>query len=701
MGTLALPFVFTRLLDFALQSRFKNYSASSEFFYHLDLFSTQSKLAKPFLLIIITLWLILVSTLLLHALSSDATASITHVVWDAMLGIGLNWSFVQKDVHSSIYAKIVGLFVALGGMMVTALLIEIVGDLVENKMDELRQGKSNVFETNHTVILGWSDKLVPLIRELAFAQKDASRKRSIVILAEMNKMDMEERLRRAHIHLHGTLVICRSGDPLLIENLVRVSVSYAQNIVILSQPVRVTISGTFQTLTPSDSDAWVIRSVMTLCEMNNKENGIKGFIVAEVAQLDNEAIIKDIGGSLVETIVSHAIMGRLMIQCARHPGLASVYHSLLGFEGSEFYFQTWNDIEGVPFREVMLRFSNAIPVGIRRFGIVHVNPPDAMILKKDDEVLVIAEDFNSYKPDRVPGIELDPSNVKINTNLERPTPEAILICGWRRDVHDMLRDLDMCVHTGSVVYIFASMPIAKRKHEFLLARFEEYPLKNLRVEHRVGNPRIKAHLETLPLDDINCILIVSDESTPNDPSVNDSNNVATLVFIRELQYKSFANATMRTRSRTNTRTGATMNKAFETKLQRMADINEIIIDIWDNRSSLFLRGVAGCEFVLSKELVSMQLAMILENRNVCAVLHELYNSRSGSEITMRSITTCVHPGESVSFFDIMVRVRRQKQEIVIGYWLFDSMSGPCLNPPDKATPREWKEYDEIIVLTMC
>jgi hypothetical protein len=474
---------------------------------------------------------------------------------------------------------------------------------------------------------------------------------------------------------------------------------HAKNIIILSQPIRVTSSGTFQTLTPSDSDAWVIRSVMTLCEINNKGSGLRGFIVAEVAQLDNEAIVKDIGGDLVETVVSHAIMGRLMIQCARHPGLASVYHSLLGFEGSEFYFKVWDELSGVSFEHAMLRFTNAIPCGLRRNGIVHVNPPDWMTLKQGDELLVIAEDFSSYKPDReVDAIEND-EKLAFRSPSKSPIQEAILICGWRRDVHDMLRDLDMRVHKGSVVYIFAPLSLAARKQALSNARFDENPLQNIRVEHRVGNPRVKAHLETLPLDDINCILIVSDETTTQDPSVNDSNNVATLVFIRELQYKSFSNATMRTRSRTNTRGGTSMNKAFEMKLQKMADINEIIIDIWDNRSSLFLRNVAGCEFVLSKELVSMQLAMILENRNVCAVLHELYNSRSGSEIIMRPSSSCVARGEAVSFFEIMRRIRRQKQELALGYWLYDSTSGPKLNPPDKDVARTWDEYDEIIVLT--
>ena len=56
-------------------------------------------------------------------------------------------------------------------------------------------------------------------------------------------------------------------------------------------------------------------------------------MVAEVCDMDNDALVRMVGGDLVETVVSHDIIGRLMIQCARQPGLASVWEQLLGFDG--------------------------------------------------------------------------------------------------------------------------------------------------------------------------------------------------------------------------------------------------------------------------------------------------------------------------------------------------------------------------------
>ncbi len=55
--------------------------------------------------------------------------------------------------------------------------------------------------------------------------------------------------------------------------------------------------------------------------------------MAEVCDLDNEPLVKMVGAQHVQTVVSHDIIGRLMIQCARQHGLASVWQKIMGFEG--------------------------------------------------------------------------------------------------------------------------------------------------------------------------------------------------------------------------------------------------------------------------------------------------------------------------------------------------------------------------------
>lgn len=102
---------------------------------------------------------------------------------------------------------------------------------------------------------------------------------------------------------------------------------------------------------------------------------------------------------VAEVIVNHDMIGRLMLQCARTPELAFVLDSMMGFEGSEFYFDTWPELYGKTFYEITVRFDDAIPVGFRsEDGTVTMNPTDDTVYKEGDEILVLAEDDDSYEP---------------------------------------------------------------------------------------------------------------------------------------------------------------------------------------------------------------------------------------------------------------------------------------------------------------
>lgn len=57
---------------------------------------------------------------------------------------------------------------------------------------------------------------------------------------------------------------------------------------------------------------------------------LQGHIVCEMCDVDNEPLVKLVGQDKVETVVAHDIIGRLMIQCARQPGLAGVWAVLMG-----------------------------------------------------------------------------------------------------------------------------------------------------------------------------------------------------------------------------------------------------------------------------------------------------------------------------------------------------------------------------------
>lgn len=61
-----------------------------------------------------------------------------------------------------------------------------------------------------------------------------------------------------------------------------------------------------------------------MLSLTGVREGLRGHVVVEMSDLDNEPLVKLVGGELIETVVAHDVIGRLMIQCALQPGLAQV-----------------------------------------------------------------------------------------------------------------------------------------------------------------------------------------------------------------------------------------------------------------------------------------------------------------------------------------------------------------------------------------
>lgn len=61
-----------------------------------------------------------------------------------------------------------------------------------------------------------------------------------------------------------------------------------------------------------------------MLSLTGVKDGLRGHVVVEMSDLDNEPLVKLVGGELIETVVAHDVIGRLMIQSALLPGLAQV-----------------------------------------------------------------------------------------------------------------------------------------------------------------------------------------------------------------------------------------------------------------------------------------------------------------------------------------------------------------------------------------
>jgi len=141
-------------------------------------------------------------------------------------------------------------------------------------------------------------------------------------------------------HPKWSLVITQNGH---FFTTVVVSFTGAKSIIILTSDHD--MGGGQGVFTPDVADSKNLRVLLAVLSCRNQ---LSGHIVVELCDIDNMKHVKLIGGSKVEVVVSHDILGRAMIQCSRAPNMPQLYDAIFGFEGSEFYFQVlrlWGIVE--------------------------------------------------------------------------------------------------------------------------------------------------------------------------------------------------------------------------------------------------------------------------------------------------------------------------------------------------------------------
>ncbi|KAA8536575.1 hypothetical protein F0562_029053 [Nyssa sinensis] len=678
--TLITPFVFYRYLDYL--PRIKNLSKRTNdnkevvplkkrIAYMVDVCFSIYPYAKLLALLFATTFLIGFGGLALYAVSDG---SIADALW-------LSWTFVaDSGNHADMFGigpRIVSVSISAGGMLIFAMMLGLVSDAISEKVDSLRKGKSEVIESNHILILGWSDKLGSLLKQLAIANKSLGGG-VVVVLAERDKEEMEMDIAKLEFDFMGTSFICRSGSPLILADLKKVSVSKARAIIVLASDE-----------IADQSDARALRVVLSLTGVRE---GLRGHVVVEMSDLDNEPLVKLVGGELIETVVAHDVIGRLMIQCALQPGLAQIWEDILGFENAEFYIKRWPQLDGLCFEDVLISFPDAVPCGIKVAadgGKIILNPDDKYVLKEGDEVLVIAEDDDTYTPGSLPEVRrglfpkiFDPPKY----------PEKILFCGWRRDIDDMILVLEAFLTPGSELWMLNEVPEKEREKKLIDGGLDISRLENIKLVHREGNAVIRRHLESLPLETFDSILILADESLEDSVVDSDSRSLATLLLIRDIQSKRLPHKDTK-----SVRHSGFSHSSWIREMQQASDKSIIISEILDSRTRNLVSVSRISDYVLSNELVSMALAMVAEDKQINRVLEELF-AEEGNELCIRPAEFYLYDQEELCFYEIMIR-GRQRQEIVTGYRLANTEHA-IINPSHKSEPRKWSIDDVFVVISL-
>ncbi|MBN1484456.1 MAG: potassium transporter TrkA [Chloroflexia bacterium] len=597
-------------------------------------------------LLVLSLLLIVLSTAAIWAVGVSPDSDLGRLFWTNMMQT-LDPGAIDADAGSWTFLLIM-LGVTFGGIFVTSTLIGILTTGIEERIDSLRKGRSRVIESNHTVILGWSEQIFSIISELVVANANR-RKSCIVIMAEQDKVEMEDEIREKVGSTGHSRIVCRTGNPIDLNDLGLVSLQTARSIIILPNE-----SG--------DPDSGVIKALLAIT--NHPARRPEPYhISTEIRDPRNIQVARMVGGDEVELVPIGDLISRIIAQTCRQSGLSTVYTELLDFDNDEIYFQPESALVGKTFGQALLAYEDSAVIGLWSPGNPpSLNPPMDTPILEGDRLIVISEDDDTIQLSGKG--DLDIQTAAIATRREKAqVPEHTLILGWNRRVPLIIRELDAYVAPGSTVHVVADLD-----RETEIARCCK-SLKNQALSFQQADTTSRLVLDELSAEDYNHVIILCYLDTLSSQEA-DARTLITLLHLRDIADRS----------------------------QRSFSVVSEMLNI-DNRN--LAESTRADDFIVSDRLISLLLSQVSEHKALNAVFADIFDP-DGSEIYLKPASDYVLLDRPVNFYTVVESARRQGQ-VAFGYRIAAHAAdasrdyGVVVNP-DKSDWISFHEGDKIVVL---
>ncbi len=538
--------------------------------------------------------------------------------------------------------RVVMLAVAILGILIVSVLIGVMTSGIERKLDELRRGRSLVLESDHTLILGWSSKITPILKELVIANENQHRP-VVVILADKDKVAMVEQITAEVGETRNTRVICRTGRPCELADLEIANPANARSVIVVLEQ-------------HDNSDSTNIKIVLALRKLAGSPLPFP--VVVEMIDEINVDAMRRIDNS-VHVVRPGELITRIIVQATRQPGLSQVYDEILSFAGSEIYFQYEPKVRGKAFAEAAMLYDKAVLIGLRSpDGEILLNPPAHQLIEEGQELIAIAEDDDQVV---LSGSVAHPLSVfraggtGSTASKRELAPAHVNVIGWNSWGHVLIVELNQLLSPGSSIRIIYDPELVMQTPD------TEAPDLPLECSAWQADTTQRHALEALDFDNCDHVVLLSyrDRLAVEDA---DNRSLLTLIHLRDL---------------------------FESRRLELNICSEII-DV--RNRDLVREGDDGNDFVASEDLVSKVLVQLSENSQLKSIFDQLLTA-DGPEFHFRRADDYTD-GEQNPTFAHISNAAFAKSEIAVGY----CRNGDTVLGPLKSQTIQLEEQDRLIVL---
>ena len=611
---------------------------------------------------------------LTNAIVPDENTSWTEIPWRVYVAV-MEGSAAETDGDSNWAAKVSSIIGVMVGLILFSSMVAFITSIFKAKLDELRRGRSLVLEKDHTLILGFGDRILEIIRELIEAN-ESEPDAAIVILAEDDKEDMDNVIRDNISDFMTTRIITRSGVVTNINNLKKVMSEQAKSVIIVNS------AASWQPEEEKNlADALVLKSIMSIIAIcHGKEHPP---IVCEIHSDRDRDLAENISSGTVKALNEVSVLSRMIAQLAlSRNGLSVVYGDMVGFDGNEFYFYQPEDGWGGPltFGESLNRFKSSTPMGIHTSkGEIVLNPPKETPIQDEDELIVFAEDDSTIFYFNEPVFKPKTTNIpQIETSLRT---QRVALLNWTTKTKIIMEKLCSYIPEGSELCTYVSKKIPQ--------------MDTLKTALREKYPGIRISIHQIDLNDLNrldeidpqnfdSILILSPGGTTIEEM--DAYVISLLIRIRQIL----------------------ILKSSKDQYVNSSDSKKwpkLITEVMDSENIDIILNSGVEDFMVSNQFVSQIMAQVSEEPLVLDVYDDLFQAE-GSELYIKpaSYYFDFNDNESITVpYGECMQAAQLRGEVILGVQLHaeqknkDKMFGIALIP-DKNDEFILSKEDGLIAL---
>ena len=544
-------------------------------------------------------------------------------------------SVVGKGTEATWADRIIGVLYWIVTVCAGGTITGFIVGLINAALTEIKKGRSPIIAHNHTLILGWSNRIFPILKELEEAGRNQRRKPTVVIFANKTREWMEQQIKNNAGALKRLDVVTRMGDLNSLTELKRTNLGSSKSIIILDET--------------SSSDAGSVNTVFAVKALST--NPTQKLIV----EIDDKNVAQSLATAtkgLVIPVRSHDIIARVTAQASRQPGLAAVILDLLDFGGDEIYFQNVPALAGKTYQEAVNSFNEASVIGIAHAnGTVSLNPPAKTKLKETCRIIAVAEDDD--KVVYTGPTDLVAKAKPIVSKVPARKPEHMLVIGWSSMGRTILEELAPFMVKGSTVHIIAKKDFVKKSET------ENLNFGSLKTTFAYTSGDINDMTAAASARHYDQILVLGYRKGV---TVADADALTMLSMLQ-------------------------LNQLFEQDGNGV-EPTRLVAEIIDSSKAEIARVAAVDDLVVSDKLAALLMTQIAENVELAPVFTDLFDA-DGASINLKPIEYFAKLGKEITYGEL-VAAAAAHGDSAIGVRIAanstkDGSTGVELNPSKHAT----------------